>query len=107
MAEVVDVVVLGHDEALPLPRSRPLDLSVELEDHRVAVERELGRVRVRLLDQPAGPVGTDVAEATTIPAGGEIRDDLERFTGLFERPLESGVVARRHEELVRRAALPE
>ena len=48
--EVVDVVVLGDDEALERARRRPVDAAVQLEDHRAALERELGRVRVRQVD---------------------------------------------------------
>src|SRR4029078_5588719 len=107
MSEVVDVVVLSYDKALPLPRRRPCDLAVELENHRVVVKRELVRVGVRLFDQLAGPVGGDVAEAASVPPGRQIGNDLERLAGFLERALERRVVARRHEELMRQVAFTE
>ena len=50
-AEVVDVVVLGDDEALHLPLRERVD-HVQLEQDRPAVERQLGRVRVGHVDRP-------------------------------------------------------
>ena len=52
--EVVDVVVLGDDEALPFPLGERVDGAVQLEQDRAALERELGRVRVRNVDRPRG-----------------------------------------------------
>ena len=51
-AEVVDVVVLGDDEALPLALRERVDGAVQLEQDRPPLERELGRVRVRHVDRP-------------------------------------------------------
>jgi hypothetical protein len=73
LRKVLDVVVLGDDEALPLALfGAASDLAVELEDDRAAVERELGRIRVRHLDQRSGSVRCDVAELAAVPAGGEV-----------------------------------
>src|SRR4051812_41135355 len=41
LGRIVDVVVLHHDEALPLALGRPVDLSVQLEDDRASLERQL------------------------------------------------------------------
>jgi len=106
LREVLDVVVLGDDEALPLAvLAAAADLAMELEDDRAALERELGRVRVRHLDQGSGPVRRDVAELATVPAGSEVRNDIELLTGVEERALERQVVTRGDDQLVRGAAL--
>src|SRR5919202_3583821 len=82
LGEVLDVVVLGDDEALPLALVRALaDLTVELEDDRAALERQLGRVRVRNFDQRSGSVRREVAELAPIPPGGEVRDNVELLAG--------------------------
>ena len=49
--EVVDVVVLGDDEALPLALGERVDRSMELEEDGAAVERQLRRIRVRDVDR--------------------------------------------------------
>ena len=102
LREVLDVVVLGDDEALPLAvLAAAADLAMELEDDRAALERELGRVRVRHLDQGSGSVRRDVAELATVPAGSEVRNDIELLTGVEERALERQVVTRGDDQLVR------
>ena len=70
--EVLDVVVLGHDEALPSALARPVDLAVELEDHRPPVERELACILVRPLDQGAVASWIDVTELSAVPALGDV-----------------------------------
>ena len=61
--EIVDVVVLGDDEALPFTLRPAVDLAVDLQDHRPLVERQ-ARVRVREVDDgrrkgepPVGKLG--------------------------------------------------
>jgi len=103
--EIVDVVVLGDDEALPIARRRPVDLSPHLQDHGSPRERELRRVRVRNGDHVRGPVGSEVAELAAVAARGEIRDDVDLFASLLESMLERIVVRRHDEKLVRRAPL--
>src|SRR5204863_3145588 len=49
--EVVDVVVLGDDEALPLSLRAAINLTVQLEDYGPLLERQLRCVRVRQIDQ--------------------------------------------------------
>jgi len=103
--EVVDVVVLGDDEALPLAGRVAVEAAVQLEDHGPPLERQLGRVGVRQVDHARGPVGTDVAEPAAVTPGRDVRDDVELLAGVEERLLEQEVVARRDEQLVRRATV--
>src|SRR5919108_577116 len=63
------VLAQAEEEVRPQARlagRRALDLAVQLEDDRPALERQLGRVRVRLVDQGAGAVGRDVAEPAAV-----------------------------------------
>ena len=102
-AEVVDVVVLGDDEALPFALRQRIDGSVKLQDDRAAVEAELGRVRVRYVDRPRGLPGWAMPEAAAMRAGRDVRDDVDLLAGLREGALERQVVVGRDDELVRRA----
>src|SRR5882724_4017521 len=97
--EVVDVVILGDDEALPLALRAAIDLAVELENHGALLERQLGRVSIREVDQPACAVWADVTELAAIRTRGNVGDDVERLAGLEEGGFEPEVVARRHEQL--------
>ena len=90
-----------------LARRRPVDAAVQLEDDGAALERELGRVRVRHVDRVRGAVGLDVAEPAAVPARRDVRDDVELLPRVEERLLEREVVARRHQQHVRSAALPQ
>ena len=76
-AEVVDVVVLGDDEALPLALGQRIDGAVELEQDRPAVEAELGRVRVRDVDRAWRLVRRAMPEAAAMRAGRDVGDDVE------------------------------
>ena len=104
-AEVVDVVVLGDHEALPLALGEWIDGAVELQDDRAAVEAQLRRIRVRNVDRPRRLTRRAVPEPTAMRPGRDVRDDVELLALLLEGPLEGEVVVRRHDELVRRAAL--
>ena len=53
----------------------------------------------------AGAVRADMAELAAVPPDGEVRDDVELLAGVEEGALERQVVARGHDQLVRRAAL--
>src|SRR6185436_3651251 len=77
LREVVDVVVLGDDEALPFTFRASVDLTVQLQDHRALFERQLRRVRVRQVDQTSGSVWADVTELPAVRPGGDVRDDVE------------------------------
>ena len=68
-AEVVDVVVLGDDEALPLALGQRVDGAVQLEQDRAALEGELGRVRVRDVDRARRLAGRAVPEAAAVRPG--------------------------------------
>ena len=98
LREVVDVVVLADDEALPLALGAAVDAAVDLEDHRAPVERELG-VGVRDLDDGRGAVGGDVQELAAVPPEREVGDDVELLARARERLLERVVEVRRHDQL--------
>ena len=83
-AEVVDVVVLGDDEALPLALRQRIDRAVELEEDRAALERELGRVRVRDVDRTRRLAGRSVPEPATMRARGDVGNDVELLAGILE-----------------------
>src|SRR4051812_10563827 len=100
------MIVLGDDEALPLARRR-VGASPYPQDHGAPLERQLRRILTRDLDHAHSSVGRDVAEAPTMGPGGEVRDDVDLFPRVRERALERSVVVRRHEELMRQAALAE
>ena len=105
LGEVVDVVVLGDDEALPLTFGSAVDLTVELQDHAAAFEREFGRIEVRQIDQRSVAAGIDMTE---LPARGPCRqvgDDVELLARRQERAFECEVVARGDEQLVGHPAL--
>ena len=102
LREVVDVVVLADDEALPLASGRAVDAAVDLEDHRAPLERQVG-VGVRHVDDRRGAVGPDVQELAAVPAQRDIGDDVEVLACLVERPLERVVEVRRDDQLVRTA----
>ena len=104
-AQVVDVVVLGDDEALPLALRERVDGAMELEEDRSPLERELRRVRVRDVDRARLLAGRAVPELPARRAVGDVGHDVHLFPGLLERALEREVVAGRDDELVRRAAL--
>ncbi len=105
--EVVDVVVLGDDEALPLALGERVDGSVELQQDRPALERELDRVRVRDVDRPGRLTGRAVPEAAALRARRNVRHDVELLARILERALEGEVVVRADDELVQRAAITE
>src|SRR5690242_10620526 len=87
LCEIVDVVVLGDDEAFPGPFGCLVDLPVKLEDHGPSLERELRGVGVRKVDQRATAVGTHVAKLASMRAAREVRDDVELLSRLGERAL--------------------
>src|SRR4029453_15230737 len=93
--EVVDVVVLGDDEALPLALGQRVDRAVELEDDRASFEAELGGVRVGNVDRPRGLSGRAMPEATALRSGSDVRHDVDLLAGLLERALEREVVVGR------------
>ena len=64
--EVVDVVVLGDDEALPLALGQRVDRAVELQENRPTLERELGRVGVRDVDRTRRLARRPVPESATM-----------------------------------------
>src|SRR5262249_5275325 len=107
LRQVPDVVVLRDDEALPLTRVVANDLPVDLQDYGSALETELGRVRVRELDQRPVSIGRDVTEPPPVPARREIRDDIELLSRIGKCLLERSVVARGHDQLMRNAAVPQ
>ena len=94
-AEVVDVVVLGDDEALPLALRERVDRAVQLEQDRAPVERELGRVRVRDVDRARRLARRAVPEAAAVRPARHIGDDVDLLALVLERPLEGKVVVRR------------
>ena len=106
-SEVVDVVVLGDDEALPLPLGKRIDRAVELQQDCPALERELRRVRVGHVDRPRSFARWAMPEAAAVRPARHVRDDVELFPLLLERTLESQVEVRGHDQLVRRASRPE
>ena len=103
--EVVDVVVLRDDEALPFPLGQRVDCAVELEQNRSPLEGELDRVRVRHVDRSWRLPRRAVPEATAVRPGGDVGDDVELLPRLLERALEREVVVRAHDQLVRGPAL--
>ena len=74
--EVVDVVVLGDDEAFPLALGERVDGSVELQQDRPALERELYRVGVGDVDRSGRLTGRTVPEAAALGTGRNVRDDV-------------------------------
>src|SRR6185437_2401832 len=106
LREVVDVVVLADDEALPLALRAAVDAAVDLEDHRSALERDVG-VRVGDLDEGGGAVEADMQELAAVGAEREIRDDVEVLACLPERLLEDVVEVGRDDQLIRAAARSE
>ena len=82
-----------------------VDRAVELEQHGALVERELGRVRVRHLHGRGAPAGRPVPELAPVRPAGDVGDDVELLPRLLERALEREVVARRDDQLMRRATL--
>ncbi len=107
LREVVDVVVLGDDEALPLPVGSAIDLAVQLQDHRSLIQRQLGGIRVRYLDQPPTAIRSDVAELPAPRPRGQVGHDIELLPRFEECCLQCDVVARRHDQLMWHAALPQ
>ena len=103
-AEELDVVVLGRDEALPLPLRMRVDGAAELEQDGALVEREL-RVCVRHLHRPRRLARRPVPEPPLVRPARHVRDDVELLARLLERALEPEVVVRRHDQLVGDAAL--
>ena len=103
-AEELDVVVLGRDEALPLPLRMRIDGAAELEEDGALVERELG-VRVRHLHGPRRLARRPMPEPPLVRPARHVGDDVELLLRLLERALEPEVVVRRHDQLVRDAAL--
>src|SRR5207247_5859824 len=73
VGEIADVVVLGHDEALPLPRGPAVEASVQLQDYRPPLERQLRGVRVRHMHDGRAAVGPKVAETAAPPARSAVR----------------------------------
>ena len=106
-AEVVDVVVLGDHEALPLALRERVDGAVQLEQDRPAVERQLGRVRVGHVDRPRLLARRPVPELSTVRAGSDVRDHVHLLPRLLEGALDGEVVAARDDELVGRTVLPQ
>ncbi len=102
--EVVDVVVLGDDEALPLALRKRIDRAVELQQHRAALERQLGCVRVGNIDRTRCLAGRAMPELPAVRPCGDIRDDVDLLTGVLERALEREVVASRHDKRMGRPA---
>ena len=105
LREVVDVVVLGDDEAFPFTVRASINLAVQLQDHRALFERQLCRVRVRQVDQTPCSVRADVTELPAVRSGCDVRDDVELFAGVEKGCLERKVVARRHQKLMWHSAL--
>src|SRR5207247_3666333 len=103
--EVVDVVVLGDDEAFPLSLDTAVDLAVQLENDGPLLERQLRRVGVRQVDEPTGPVRADVTELAPVRPRSDVRHDIKFLTGLEEGRLEGEVVARGYEQLMRNTTL--
>ena len=101
VAEVVDVVVLGDDEALPFPLGKRVDGAVQLEQDRPALERELGRIGVRNVDRLRRLSGRAVPEAAALRPCRDVGDDVDFLAGLLEGALEREVVVRAHDQLVR------
>ena len=102
-SEVVDVVVLGDDEALPFAVGERVDSPVQLQQDGATIERELRGIRVGHVDRPGLLAGRAVPELAAVGAGGDVRDDVDLLAGGLERALDREVVARRDHELVRRA----
>src|SRR5262249_55184936 len=75
LREMVDVIVLADDEALPFALGSHVDAAVELEDHGAALERKAG-VRVRDLDDLCRSVSADMDELAAIPAERDVRHDV-------------------------------
>ena len=107
MTEVVDVVVLGDDEALPLALGERIDRAVQLEQDRPPLERELGRVRVRNVDRPRRLAGRPVPEAASVRTGRNVGNDVELLASILERALQREIVVRAHDQLVRCTSLAE
>ena len=99
-AEVVDVVVLGDHEALPLALRERVDGAVELQKNRSPLEGQLGRIGVGDVDRPRRVGGWPVPEAPSVRPGSDVRDDVDLLPFVLECALEGEVVVRRHDQLV-------
>ena len=88
LRQIPDVVVLADDEALAVAFGARIDSAVHLEDHRPLGQREL-RVGVRDGDDRLGAVGRPVEELSSVRAERDERDDVDLFSALLERALES------------------
>jgi hypothetical protein len=103
--EVVDVVVLGDDEALPFAVREQVDRAAQLQQNRSAVERELRGVLVRDVDRARRLSGGAMAELSAQRPGRDVRDDVDLLAGVLERALEREVVVRRDDQGLRGAGL--
>ena len=106
LRQVVDVIVLAHDEALPFAIGVHVDAAVDLENDRPALERQIG-VRVRHLDDCCRPVRPQVQELAAVTAESDVPHDVTLLPCLVERPFEAIVEVRRHDQLVRLAVRPQ
>src|SRR5262249_47114242 len=104
--EVVDVVVLRDDEALPLALGVGVDRAPELQQHGAALQRKLRRVRVGDVDRAWRLAGRAMPEPAAMGTGRYVRDDVDLLPGLGERLLEREVVVGRDDERVGGAVLP-
>jgi hypothetical protein len=76
-----------------------VDAAVHLQEHRTALERDLG-VCVRIVDDARRSFVRDVQELAAIASGRDVGDDVELLSGLAERALERLVEEGRDDQLV-------
>ena len=101
-AEVVDVVVLGDDEALPLAFG---ERSTARSSSRTIVRRSRTAPSRTCSGRRSGaeaPPGGRCQKRPRCGSDGDVGDDVDCLTRLLEGAFEREVVVRRHDELVRR-----
>ncbi len=103
--QVVDVVVLGDHEALPLALGERIDGAVELQQNRARLEAELCRVGVRDVDGTGCLPRWPVPEAPAMCSRRDVGHDVQLLARFLEGTLEREVVVGGDDELVRRTTL--
>src|SRR5215831_18280429 len=97
--QVVDVVVLGDDVAIPLGLGpSTVDGSMDLEDHSLLARPEL-LVLVWDLDQGRLTLGGPMHEFPTVIAVGNVTHEVEALARLAESPFQCIVIVRRDDQL--------
>ena len=103
-ARVVDVVVLGHDEALPGAVGAGVGQAPKAEEYRPPLQREVC-VGVRHVHRARLGSRRRVEEPAAQRPLGDVGDDVQLLARVGERALDAAVERGRHDDLVRSAAL--